>query len=69
MKFLYRILALLLVVPNVAYAQSIFRGRTIAAENFHHAYKIISYEVDNNDNAKSALITEGFNVVDKDTLF
>ena len=66
MKFLYRILALLLVVPNVAYAQSIFRGRTITAENFHHAYKIISYEVDNNDNAKMvAEATDGRNFTAK----
>jgi hypothetical protein len=66
MKFLYRILALLLVVPNVAYAQSIFRGRTITAENFHNAFNIISYEVDNNDNAKLvAEATDGKNFTAK----
>lgn len=39
----------------------------LSVKNLGQAYMI--FRVDNNDNAKSALITEGFNVVDKETLF
>ena len=39
----------------------------LSVKNLGQAFMI--FRVDNNDNAKSALITEGFNVVDKETLF
>lgn len=39
----------------------------LSVKNLGHAYMI--FRVDNNENAKYALTTEGFNVVGKDTLF
>ncbi len=39
----------------------------LSVKNLGHAYMI--FRVDNNENAKTALTAEGFNVVEKDTLF
>lgn len=39
----------------------------LSVKNIGHAYMI--FRVDNNENAKSALISEGFNVVNRETLF
>lgn len=57
MKFLYSILAVLFIGSNVVCSQSIFRGKTMKCEDFGgQGMNIVSYVVDNNDNAKMTVV-------------